>query len=119
MRGDGNRGVGSAQKSAKSGAPSPLAAKAAVSGELNLSSCMYSRATFATILRWKPSGSGFSFESQRLWKRGRGSEADSGARAGKAAATERNGQGSGSVGAWGLSSEGGGAHYESPAKSSP
>ena len=69
-----------AQKSAKSGAPSPLAAKAAVSGEKTVFSCMYSRATFATILRWKPSGSGFSFESQRLWKRGRGSEADSGAR---------------------------------------
>ena len=69
-----------AQKSAKSGAPSPLAAKAAVSGDLPLFSCMYSRATLATILRWKPSGSGVPFESQRLWKRGRGSEAARAAR---------------------------------------
>ena len=52
-----------------------MAAKAAVSGEKTVFSCMYSRATFATNLRWKPSGTGFSFESQRLWKRRRGSEA--------------------------------------------
>ena len=63
-----------AQKSAKSGAPSPLAANAAVSGEWSLSLCMYTRATAATILRWKPSGSGLPFESQRLRGAG-GSEA--------------------------------------------
>ena len=95
MRGDGNRGVGSAQKSAKSGAPSPLAANAAVSGEWSLPLCMYTRDTAATILRWKPSGSGLPFESQRL-RSARGRFRGSGARRdGQGCEGGRSGEGSG------------------------
>ena len=68
---------------------------------------MYSRATAATILRWKPSGSGLPFESQRLRGAGgseaRGRTQDKSTKQGWARVRGREGR----------SSEGG-AHYESP-----